>query len=289
MARYKADQPLPPNTISRFIVRHNEQIKKEETGYLVWRSGVVLDDDNGNIALVREDDRTISVSVKGSSKTIYISVLRETLNEIFSSYKSKKPELQYRIEPVGEMTEVVETQNPLWLPDRKILTHVLDNIPYYDENSRRQINLNYTVNNYNITAPTLNGEQGIQIIDQSTHNTFNFHNCNISLQENLNDLARRLTKAGSIEEAEEIKEAVELLEEAENCKTQEEVKKKGISRSLKRLVENLGDDESRLHKTVEGIKEGIGIAQDIAKGYNEVAQWLGLPQVPKPFLKKDNN
>ncbi|MFK7906979.1 MAG: hypothetical protein AB8B69_17730 [Chitinophagales bacterium] len=27
--------------------------------------------------------------------------------------------------------------------------------------------------------------------------------------------------------------------------------------------------------------------QDIAAEYNKLAQWLGLPQVPKPFLKKE--
>jgi len=42
-----------------------------------------------------------------------------------------------------------------------------------------------------------------------------------------------------------------------------------------------------LHKIVKGIKNGIGIAQDIAEGYNSIAQWAGLPQVSKPFLKKD--
>jgi len=35
------------------------------------------------------------------------------------------------------------------------------------------------------------------------------------------------------------------------------------------------------------IKYGVGLAQDIAKGYNDIAQWLGLPQVMKPFLKKE--
>ncbi len=42
---------------------------------------------------------------------------------------------------------------------------------------------------------------------------------------------------------------------------------------------------SKLHKTVKGIKNGVSIAQDIAKGYNDIAQWAGLPQVPKPFWK----
>ena len=65
MLRYKAEQPLPPNTITRFIVRHNQEIKKEGKTYLVWRHGVVLENGKGTIALVREENRTISVSVKG--------------------------------------------------------------------------------------------------------------------------------------------------------------------------------------------------------------------------------
>ena len=290
MLRYKAEQPLPPNTISRFIIRHNEQIKKQGNLYLVWRKGVILQDTNGTIALVREEDRTISVSVKGKDKTNYISVLRETLNDIFNSYKSKKPELQYRIEQFGEIPDgELEIKDPIWLLDRKILAHALDNVPYYDENTRQQIYLNYTVNNYQITTQTLMSGNGSQFFDNSIHNTFNFHDCNIGLQENLNDLARVLTKTGNIEEAEELKEAATLLEEVENCKTKEEVRKKGIARSLQQLAEKLGDEDSKLHKTVEGIRSGIGIAQDIAKGYNDVAQWLGLPQVPKPFLKKHDN
>jgi len=52
------------------------------------------------------------------------------------------------------------------------------------------------------------------------------------------------------------------------------------------LTEALGDEKSGLHKTVKGIKNGITIAQDIARGYNDIAQWAGLPQVPTPFLKK---
>jgi len=113
MLRYKAEQPLPPNTISRFIIRHNQEIKKEKQEYLVWRYGVVLEDSNGSLALVREEKSTISVSVKGKDKTNYISVLRATLNDIFNSYKSEKPELQYRIERFGQIPDELEAKNPL--------------------------------------------------------------------------------------------------------------------------------------------------------------------------------
>ncbi len=97
MLRYKAEQPLPPNTISRFIVRHNQEIKRESNNYVVWRYGVVLDDGSGSLALIQEEDRTVSVSVKGKDKTDYISRLRKSLNDIFESYKSENPELQYTV------------------------------------------------------------------------------------------------------------------------------------------------------------------------------------------------
>lgn len=287
MLRYKAEQPLPPNTISRFIVRHNQEIKKEEGTFFVWRYGVVLEESNGTIALVREENLTISVSVKGSDKTNYIGILRQTLNDIFNSYKSKKPELQYRIERFGQIPDEVEANNPLWLPDKKIFNHTIDKVPYYDDNTRQLIDLQKTVSIYNINGSNLIvGGQGNQLLDKSTHNTFNFYDCNIGLQGNLNELALALKNTGNKEAAKELETAVLALEQAEKCQTKDEVKKKGIANTLKRLVEDLCDDDSKLHKTVEGIKNGISIAQDIAKGYNDIAQWVGLPQVPKPFLKK---
>lgn len=287
MLRYKADQPLPPNTISRFIVRHNQEIKKSADASLVWRYGVVLDDGNGTVALVREEDRTISVSVKGVNKTKYISTLRETLNDIFNSYKSKKPELQYRIERFGQIPDEVETRNPLWLPDQKVFTHAKDNVPYYDDLLRQLIDLQKTVNIYNITAQTLISGQGNQFLDQSTHNTFNFQDCNLSLQGYLNGLSQLLTEEGKNTEATELANVAKFIEQTEQCKTKEEVKKKGLADRLKLLIDKLSDENSSLHKTIKGLEYGVEKAQEIAEGYNKIAQWLGLPQVPKPFLKKE--
>ena len=48
----------------------------------------------------------------------------------------------------------------------------------------------------------------------------------------------------------------------------------------------MGDKNSSMHKVIEGTKNGVDIAQDLAEKYNDIAQWAGLPQVPKPFLKK---
>ena len=288
MLRYKAEQPLPPNTISRFIVRHNEDIIKEKNESLVWRYGVVLEDGKGSTALVREyeQERMITVSVKGNDKTAYLGKLRETLNNIFNSYKIDKPELQYRIERFGQIPDEIDKSSPLWLRDNKIFNHYINNQQYYDDAVNRYIPMQPVVQNNDIRIENLiTGGQG-NIIDRSV-NTLNFYNCNVELQGYLNDLAGSLKDEGETEEARTLENAAKALSEAKECKTPDEIKEKGILNKLKRIVTDLGDENSRLHKTVEGIKYGIGIAQDIAKGYNDIAQWCGMPQVPRPFLKKE--
>ena len=92
---------------------------------------------------------------------------------------------------------------------------------------------------------------------------------------------------GEKESAEKIGEVVEILEEAKDITDVEEAKKKGIFKKMRQVVEDLGDKNSTLHKSIEGMKRGVSIAQDVAENYNKVAQWIGWPQVPKPFLKKE--
>jgi len=156
----------------------------------------------------------------------------------------------------------------------------------YDSYSDQDIPIQVIIESLNIIIGSGTMTIAGQNIDSSTHKEFNFYNCNNDLQGDLNGLDQLLSKGGHKEEAKELESMAEDLEQAEQCKSKEEVKKKGIANKLKRLAEDLGNEDSKLHKTVKGIKHGISIAQDIAKGYNDIAQWAGLPQVPKPFLKK---
>ncbi|MCL2323819.1 MAG: ADP-ribosylation factor-like protein [Oscillospiraceae bacterium] len=199
MLRYKTEQPLPPNPISRFIVLHNKEIRKEREEFLVWRYGVVLEDENGSIALVREskEERMISVCVKGINKTAYLDKLRQTLNDIFNSYKSKKPELQYRIETFGQIPEEIENSNPYWQSDRKIHFHHITGNPLWNEYNNKKISVADVINAFLITPEKmlkeepanlfygctfnetkvknlLNGEKNV--IDNSIHNTFTLSN-----------------------------------------------------------------------------------------------------------------
>lgn len=54
------------------------------------------------------------------------------------------------------------------------------------------------------------------------------------------------------------------------------MKKKGVLNRLKRLIEELGNPDSHLSKIVGGVKAGLDIVRDIAKGYNDLARWVGL-------------
>jgi len=303
MLLYKANQPLLPNTISRFIVKHNEQIKKQDKDYLVWRYGVILEDGNGNIALVREWDRTIDVSVKGSTKTEFISILRETLNEIFEGYKSEKPELQYNITRFGDENYVgrlsqlavrFKNENQKWLPEHTILSHLNRGRDYYDPISDRDISIKTILDQFGIphttTVNLINNPQTVITggeVGKIETNTFNFKDCTISIEGSLRELARHFNKDGDDGDAEDLIDAAEVLDEIDEKEGAEVVKKKGLLNGLKRVVEDLGDEESSLYKRVDGVRKSVRIAQDIAAKYNDIAQWVGWPQVPKPFLKKD--
>ena len=284
MLEYRAGQPLPPDTISRFIIRHNAQIKRED---LVWRTGVVLADSNypDTIALVKEDDRTISIAVKGGNKSGFIAQLRDTMNYIFASYRSDKPELLYEVIPHGELGQVLQLNKSLMIEEQKLLNYVRRDKPYYEDETAQDIDLKLTADTYNINTQAGQVNLGCEInFDNST--TINYQDCNFELQSNLNDLTHELESAGAQEQAKQLESAVTALEKAENCQTEIEVKKSGVGNRMKRLLEDMGDKNSSMHKIIEGTKNGVGIAQDLAEKYNDIAQWAGLPQVPKPFLKK---
>jgi hypothetical protein len=65
-------------------------------------------------------------------------------------------------------------------------------------------------------------------------------------------------------------------------------KKPGIGKSIRDFLKDMEDTATPIGKTVKTLKEGVGHAQELAEFYNNIAQWVGWPQVPKPFLKKSS-
>lgn len=74
------------------------------------------------------------------------------------------------------------------------------------------------------------------------------------------------------------------LQKLESVSEPRQVKEAGAMNKAKRLLEELNDTSTELGKTVDKIKGGVKIAQDLGKQYNKIAQWCGLPTVPRPLL-----
>lgn len=287
IVKYKSDQTLPPNTISRFIVRHNKQISSTGNEYNVWRYGVILKDNTNCIALVKEDDdRTISLRVKGNDSGKFLQELRATLDHIFDSYKSSKPTLEYNITQYGKIPD--NTNTPIWLPEKRIINHVARNKDYFDDTTGSYIPLKPVVNHYHININDSSVIMGGNKNEISNDNSqvFNFKDCNMNMQGKLNELSRMLAENDLIEDSKDIKSIAKSFEENEILEKSEEVKKSGILNRLEKVFKELENKDSKLYSTLQKVKHGIGITQDLAEGYNNIAQWLALPQVPKPFLKK---
>lgn len=147
---YVVESTLPPDVISRFIVRHNEDIAN--SGFQVWRHGAVLSNDKA-IALVKEGSKGIKIDVSGEGMTSYIGVFRSTLNEIFNTYKSNKPELKYRIIISG--SDAQKLQPPL-LSEEVIKGYIRSGRDYFDPNTGADISLADTVRAYNINIISVN-------------------------------------------------------------------------------------------------------------------------------------
>jgi len=54
---------------------------------------------------------------------------------------------------------------------------------------------------------------------------------------------------------------------------------------FKRFVDALENEDSNLNKTIKTIENGWEIAKELAGKYNSIAEWCGLPQVPRIFTK----
>ncbi|MCP3994331.1 MAG: hypothetical protein GY722_04585 [bacterium] len=120
-------------------------------------------------------------------------------------------------------------------------------------------------------------------VDQNQHASLHVELTQLTdLQSSLSDLADRLPQDSPARA-----EAQEVAKELEDvAKDPEKAKTSAVPERVRRFFEDLGDEKSRLGKTVKGIGRGVEIAQEVGKRYNDVAQWVGWPQVPRPLLGK---
>ncbi|MDY6986952.1 MAG: response regulator [Thermodesulfobacteriota bacterium] len=104
------------------------------------------------------------------------------------------------------------------------------------------------------------------------------------MQDGLSDLKSLLPDAS---DQETIKDLQEGLQELGAQDSPDEVKKSSVMAKIRNFLNGLESAENRIGKTIKGVKKGVKIVQKLAGHYNDIADWCGLPRVPKPFLKSE--
>jgi GTPase SAR1 family protein len=154
---FEVDKALPPNIVPRVVVQRHEDIA--DTAH--WLKGAVLHYRKGiATGLVFEDDRKIIVNVKGPDKSAYIRELRDTLKDIFESYKKINPTLWYKLIVPDELT-----QGKSYLAKEEvILIHEKKRRPIINEYTGKNMSPKQTVRDYGLKEKAKNITEQVLIL-----------------------------------------------------------------------------------------------------------------------------
>ncbi|MBP0726653.1 hypothetical protein J5Y03_15955 [Bacillus sp. RG28] len=113
-------------------------------------------------------------------------------------------------------------------------------------------------------------------VETSLNHVNNIHNELNNTIETIRDLKNKLNSPNDIRSLSDVESALTEID-ANNLKSSKGVQK------LQKLIENINNAESSISKSINTTNEGIQLMKKLAKHYNTIAPWCGLPQIP--FIK----
>lgn len=105
----------------------------------------------------------------------------------------------------------------------------------------------------------------------------------VGLQETIKELLDELPRSNKAHIA--LEDLSESLVEVETITDKESVKRSPAMKKLKDIIEKVIDNGSEFNLAVKKAESGWEVFSDLAKKYNSVAEWCGLPVVPSALLK----
>lgn len=296
---------LPAGIMTRFIVKANAYLVEERGKKACWKKGAYLIYED-SVGLVKLFDgiaeRRIEIKVVGRnsrSNRDLLVIIRKYFEEIHNSI----PKIKYteyvkcnceencsylhdyryllRLEQKNFKSE--RCKNSLKLVD---VSKLLDGVD--DTGKRRnmrresmhniQVNPQIIVKNNNV-----NSSENTNSVQNEI--TIEIRNSINELQGSINDLKDEVIYENP-ELEKEFKKLEKSMEKLNDTQTKDEIVKSGVLNKIKRFLEEVQDSESELGKVIKGIKYGVGIVQEIGEKYNNIAEWCGLPVIPKIFLNR---
>lgn len=318
LMEYRANQALPPYTVTRLAVLHSKELDINNS----WRFGVLLNwQDTSALVEESERSRTITVFVSGAKQTEYIARIRDTFNNIFNEYKSNQPELKYEVIPKITDVDNIESQlittfaltdkKKFLQPEIQIVGNAVNRQDLVIDKDIPLINpyktiKDYAINIFNNPIYVLNsphtqvGGHG-NVINHSTTVNTKFEIFSNHLQGEINNLIEIFNQKGECEMTHELKAVALGLERAikevpedaspdspDMRKVRTLLRKEGLLGKLENLYDELSNEKSDLREKMRKIHNGIKKVQRLGKSYNNIAEWLALPQIPSPLLRSDN-
>jgi hypothetical protein len=290
---------LPAGIMTRFIVNANEYLCTDAISKVCWLKGAYLEYKD-SYALVELFDgiteRYVNINVSGGNRrnrSELLQIIRIHFENIHKSISKIK------------CTEKVlcncsETCN--YLHDYKYLLR-LENESIQKERCKSslvEINVFELLDGFSTKETRSKNMEQIKIDFRPTINAFatatatNQNEISLEIKNSVNELQGHINdlKDEIIEQIPDfenyynkMQKSITLLDKAE---TKDEIVKSGALSKIKRFIDDYSDPTSNTGKALSTIKHGFSILKDIAKTYNSIAEWCGMPVVPKLFLKSDD-
>lgn len=296
---------LPAGIMTRFIVKANGYLVEKDGKKACWKKGAYLQYED-SIGFVKLFDgiaeRRIEIRVTGANSRNnreLLTIIRKYFEEIHKSIPKIKFQEFVRCNCSKQCAYLHDFRYLLRLEERGLesercksslklvnVRRLLDGVE--DVKLRRKIRRGNSVNiQVNPQISVENSNHSTNRNENSVQNsiTIEIKQSLHELQGNINDLKDEAADENPelSKELDKLEKSVERLNEAT---TKEEIVKSGALNRVKRFLLEIQDEESELGKVIKGLKYGVGIAQEIGEKYNSVAEWCGLPVIPKIFLKK---
>ncbi|PTP45215.1 COR domain-containing protein [Vibrio splendidus] len=310
---FKYENLLPPALFPKLLVRLSSNISADRR----WRTGAVLSDSLLNVqALIEEDsvDKVIKIVVTGDQARDFFSHIRQSVRSLNGSNSERLG--------VQELIPLPRS-NGHTVSYGELIGHELDNIAeYYNGTIRESFSVATLLSGIESREETdravnrikkdtivnVNVKTGDNIINNTNTNSntqdqtqtaMQSQQVNIKVElkglkgsaENLledlrddaqDDITDLNERKRFIRECDKVEKALGIVEEIE---TEDEANQNlGSFARIKDFLENSLDKTGNIGQTMELLGSNIGKVRDLAKKYNKVAGFFGLPSVPEALL-----
>jgi len=312
---------MPKGIMTQFIVRMPDKIKNQDW---VWKEGVILEWNHTWAEVIETYGKhEIKIRVEGANKKAFMTIIIEEFERIHRTYQQLKYEklipcnctkcknqqrphfYKYdnlldrsykRIQKVqcdisyeevyvraliDDVVDVDLLEKKFKFDELNIISFSKDEIfelmrsnsysPVYVENKH---DINY--------SPQLNVQVNVNVINE---NVTNLSDTLDLVKDEMLDALEDTKERKNLEK--EIERVEKALKEVKGISSKEKAKEKsGSLKKIKNFLDKLEDTSTKAGKAFKAVEKGYSHLQDLAKHYNNIAEWCALPQVPKLLLKK---